>query len=106
MDPIPLSEAVSELRQELKRALDDADDKILLSVKEIELELTLDFSRQQGGGLKLSIPSLIGADANASRSTGRLHRVKLTLNPVFDPQDGEPPATLNLSASESGDGSW
>jgi hypothetical protein len=106
MDPIPLSDAVNELRKELQLALEKADDKLHLRVNEIELELSLDFNRQRGGGLKLSVPSLGGADASAGSTTGRLHRVKLLLSPTLTPEGGGEPGVLNLSAEESDDGEW
>ncbi|WP_335991317.1 trypco2 family protein [Glycomyces sp. MUSA5-2] len=106
MDPIPLSEAVNELRKELKLALEQADDKLHLEVNEVELELSLDFSRQRGGGLKLSVPSLGGAEANAGSTTARLHRVKLLLSPTLAAEDGGQPGVLNLSSEEPDDGKW
>jgi hypothetical protein len=106
MDPIPLSDAVNELREELQQALKQADNRLRLGVKEIELELTLDFSKQQSGGLKLSVASLLGADLSANNTAGHLHRVKLTLNPVMDPPDGGDPGMLNLSAPERVDEPW
>lgn len=100
MNPIPLSEAVSEIREELKRALDAADDRLRLEVNDIELELTLEISRKQGGGVKLSVLDILNLDGGADRNAVQHHRIKLSLSPKVVSGNGAKPRTLNLSAPE------
>jgi hypothetical protein len=78
---IPLSEAIAQLRDELRKAVLERDDQdIIFTPKGIELELgvTLETEAKAGGGFKLLALVDLSAEAKASRSSA--HKVKLILD--------------------------
>ena len=78
---IPLSEAIAQLRDELRKAVLERDDQdIAFTPKGIELELgvTLETEAKAGGGFKLLALVDLSAEAKASRSSA--HKVKLILD--------------------------
>ena len=80
---IPLSEAISQLRDELRKAvLERKGEDIIFVPKQIELELgvTLETEAKAGGGFKFVVD--LSAEAKASRSSA--HKVKLILDVTND----------------------
>jgi hypothetical protein len=78
---IPLSEAIAELRAELRKAvLERNDQDIIFTPKGIELELgvILETEAKAGGGFKLLALVDLSSEATASRSSA--HKVKLILD--------------------------
>ncbi len=80
---IPLSDAIAQLRDELRKAVADAgrtEQNIIFTPKEIELELGVTFEAEAktGGGFKLLALVDLSAEAKASRSSA--HTVKLKLD--------------------------
>lgn len=99
MDPIPLSEAVAEIRRELKEAIAEADDQISLEVQDIELELTLEVTKHQGGGIGLSVLNMFNADGKLGHDKSNHHRIKLSLHPKVKDENGTT-RPVNMSASD------
>jgi hypothetical protein len=78
---IPLSEAIAQLRDELRKAvLERKDQEIIFVPRQIELELgiTLETEAKAGGGFKLLALVDVSAEARAMRSSA--HTVKLILD--------------------------
>lgn len=98
-DEIPLGAAVAAVRRELKIAMAGADKDLGLEVKEIEVELTVEFGRRTGGGGGVNVLGFVQAKADTERTNTHLHRVKLVLSPsVVSETTGEDEA-LRLSAA-------
>jgi hypothetical protein len=79
-----LSDAIAQLRDELRKAVLERDDQDIVFVPtEIELELgvTLEAEAKAGGGFKLLVFVDLSTEARASRSSA--HTVKMRLQ-VFD----------------------
>jgi hypothetical protein len=77
---IPLSEAIAQIRKELRKAvLERGDEDIIFVPKQIELELSVTLETEAKGkaGVKLFVFVDTSAQARASRSSE--HKVKLTL---------------------------
>jgi hypothetical protein len=78
---IPLSDAIAQLREELRKAvLEGHDQDIVFVPKGIELELGVTFGTEAktGGGVKLLAFLDLSAEARASRSSE--HKLKLSLD--------------------------
>jgi hypothetical protein len=78
---VPLSEAIVQLREELRKAVLEGDNQDIIFVPEhIELELGLTFEAEAkvGGGFKFFALVDTSAEAKTSRSSD--HKVKLILN--------------------------
>jgi hypothetical protein len=77
---VPLSEAIDQLRHDLRGAILEGGDKDIVFVpKEIELELVITFATEvkAGGGFKLLAFLDLSTEAKASDS--HQHRIKLKL---------------------------
>lgn len=102
---IPLSDAIAQLRDELRKVvlerkdavLERKDEGIIFVPKQIELELgvTLETEAKTGGGFKLLALVDLSAGAKASRSSA--HKVKLTLEVT----DGDMKPIKVLSADKT-----
>jgi hypothetical protein len=86
---IPLSEAIQQLRGELRQAvLDGSDQDIVFTPDKIEVELAVHFNieAKAGGGFKLLTFLDVSVEGKASRE--RQHSIKLILS-VAD-RNGKP----------------
>lgn len=86
---IPLSQAIQQLREELRQAiLDGKDQDIVFTPDKIEVELAVRFNTEltAQGGFKLLAFLDVSAEGKASRE--RQHSIKLSLS-VAD-RDGKP----------------
>jgi len=89
MKKILLSEAIEQLRDELRKAILEGNDQdIIFTPNTIEIELGVSFSTEEkaGGGLKLLTFINVSAEAKATRESQ--HKIKLSLS-VAD-RDGKP----------------
>src|SRR4051794_28856296 len=78
---VPLSEAIAQLRHELRIAVQEGHDKDIRFVPksiELELEVTFGIEAKAGGGFKLLALLDMSAEAKASRSSA--HKLKLVLD--------------------------
>jgi hypothetical protein len=86
---IPLSDAIQQLRDELRKAiLEGKDQDIIFTPNGIDIELGVSFSAEAkaGGGFKLLAFLDLSAEAKANRESQ--HKIKLSLS-VVD-KDGQP----------------
>jgi len=89
MQKIPLSEAIEQLRDELRTAiLEGKDQDIIFTPNAIDIELVVSFSAEDkaGGGFKLLTFIDLSAEAKATRASQ--HKIKLSLS-VAD-KEGKP----------------
>jgi Trypsin-co-occurring domain 2 len=78
---IRLADAISELRAEISRAMQEGEGKeVRFTAKTIEVELSLDFNwaAEASGGVSKWIP-LVDLAAKGSGSEKTLHKIKLAL---------------------------
>lgn len=85
---IPLGQALSELRTELKRAMAGADDELKLELTEVQVDLSLErtvgVSAEVGG----SLWRVVTAKGAGERSRTKIHTISLTLAPRVVAADG------------------
>jgi len=89
MKKIPLSEAIEQLRDELRKAILEGNDQdIIFTPNTIDIELGVSFSTEAkaGGGLKLLTFIDVSGEAKAARESQ--HKIKLSLS-VAD-KEGKP----------------
>ena len=88
---IPIALAIQSLRQELSQAIAEGDGKDLrFELGPVELEFQVEVAWEASGsagakaGINFGIVSLgeASAETEATRSKGKTHTIKLTLNPV------------------------
>ncbi|MFI5803819.1 trypco2 family protein [Streptomyces sp. NPDC051561] len=80
-DGIELADAVESVRNQLLAASARAAGKdITFTVGDIQMEFTVELRKEVKGGLKVKA-WVVEAGADAARSTGRTHKVSLTLKP-------------------------
>ncbi|MET9921290.1 trypco2 family protein [Streptomyces sp. NPDC059605] len=81
LDGIELADAVESIRNQLVDAAGRATDRPLaFEVGDIQMEFTLELRKEIKGGGKVKA-WVVEAGADASRATGRTHRVAFTLKP-------------------------
>ncbi|GAA1660376.1 hypothetical protein GCM10009830_01800 [Glycomyces endophyticus] len=80
---LPLSEALAHLRDELRDARLRADPELRLNISSIELELALEVHASAGAEAGASVWKVITAKAAADRSSDRVHRLHLTIEPAY-----------------------
>jgi hypothetical protein len=81
MRQIPLTDAIQQLRDELRDAiLEGKDNDIVFTPNEIEIELALRFSAEEkvGGGFKLLTFLDLSAEGTATQESK--HKIKLSLS--------------------------
>lgn len=102
---VPIALAIQSLRQELSQALKEGQGQELrFELGPVELEFQVEVSWDVGGkaagkgGINFSIISLgeASAEVEAKRSQGKIHTIKLTLNPKTS--DG---SNVRVSASDA-----
>jgi hypothetical protein len=80
-DGIELADAVESVRNQLLAASARAVGKeITFTVGDIHMEFTVELRKEVKGGLKVKA-WVVEAGADAGRSTGKTHKVSLTLKP-------------------------
>ena len=89
MTQVPLSEAIQQLRDELREAIiEGADKDIVFTPNSIDIELSVSFRAEAkaGGGFKL----LAFLDLSAEGSTGRESQHKINISLAVADRNGEP----------------
>lgn len=82
---IGLAELVEQVKQELLSAAPgQTKDAPVLFVNSVELELQVTVKRGGTGGVKVNVVSVGGAEIGGNISRDDLHKVKVTLSPLFD----------------------
>ncbi|MGW7417731.1 trypco2 family protein [Streptomyces sp. NPDC054863] len=80
-DGIELADAVESVRNQLMTAAArSAGKEITFTVGDIQMEFTVELRKEIKGGAKVKA-WVVEAGADAARSTGRTHKVALTLKP-------------------------
>lgn len=83
-DGLPLSQALSSLRQELYQAVDDAQtENLRFKVEAIEVELQVVATRSAGGSAGIGLWQVVQLGGKLDREHAATHRVKLTLLPTL-----------------------
>jgi len=86
---ISLSEAIRQLREELRKAvLDGMDEDILFTPNAIEIELSVSFSAEAKAGAGVKMMTFIDLSAEAKTAQQSQHKIKLSLS-VTD-KNGKP----------------
>ncbi|MGA4997208.1 trypco2 family protein [Streptomyces arboris] len=82
LDGIELADAVESIRNQLVEAAARATDRPLaFVVGDIQMEFTLELRKEAKAGGKVKA-WVVEAGADASRATGRTHKVSFTLRPL------------------------
>jgi len=81
MANLPLSQALSDLRDELRVAKLSADPNLKLKITSIQLDLTLEAQTSASGEVKASFWSVVTSTAGAEHSRARTHQLSLTIEP-------------------------
>jgi hypothetical protein len=90
MANLPLSQALSDLRNELRDAKLSADPNLKLKITSIQLDLTLEVDTKTSGEVKGSIWSVVTGKADAEHAHGRTHQISLTIEPREIDDQGNP----------------
>ncbi|MFE4328169.1 trypco2 family protein [Streptomyces sp. NPDC056831] len=89
MDGIELADAVESIRNRLIDAADRGTGRpVAFEVGDIQMDFTLELRKETKGGAKVKA-RVVGAGADASRTTGRTHKAASALKPR-DATTGEP----------------
>lgn len=106
--PIPISDGIAALRDQLHMAIKDApDDGVKFEIQTIDLEMqvvaTTAGSGEVNGGVEWKLLGFkIGGKASASYSYAGAHKVKLSLKPVIKNPDGTS-STVEVAADSPKD---
>jgi hypothetical protein len=90
MANLPLSKALSDLRDELRDAQLSADPKLKLKITSIQLDLSLEVETRAGGEASASFWSVVTGKASAEHGRGRTHQLSLTIEPKEIDDEGNP----------------
>jgi Trypsin-co-occurring domain 2 len=75
---IPLSAAIDQLRDELRKAILEGKEKdIVFTPKNIELELAVTFAAEVEGGAGFKLLALLDLSTKAKASDSQSHKIKL-----------------------------
>ena len=88
MANIPLSQALSDLRNELRDAKLSEDPKLKLKITTIQLDLELQAETKAGAEVKASVWSVVTGKVSGERGQTRAHRLSLTIEPKEIDDDG------------------
>ncbi|PRY59857.1 trypco2 family protein [Glycomyces artemisiae] len=99
----PLSDALAQLRDELRKAQLQADPVLRLKVASIQLDLDMEFTEKIEGGVSVNVWSVLSGKAAADRSEARGHRLSLTIEPTFIDDSGDS-GDLHVSTPPIADG--
>ena len=82
---IGLAELIEQVKRELlSTAPGQTKDAPVLFVNSVELELQVTVKREGKGGVKVNVVSVGGAELGGTVSRDDVHKVKVTLSPLFD----------------------
>ncbi|MBD2233719.1 trypco2 family protein [Phormidium tenue] len=82
---IGLAELVEQIKQELlSTAPGQTNDAPILFVNSVELELQVVVKRGGAGGVKVNVIPVGGVEIGGTISRDDVHKVKVTLSPLFD----------------------
>ena len=77
---VPLAKALEQLRDELRKAILDSQDKeIVFTPTEIELELGITFSAETKAGAGFKILTLLDVSGEGKASRESQHKIRLSL---------------------------
>src|ERR1044071_444267 len=85
---VPLAVALTSLRAELREATDAANPSLAPEVPEIELELTVQVSRDPSGSAGMNLWSVVAEKGNPKENKAELHRLRIVLKPVSRDSQG------------------
>jgi hypothetical protein len=88
MANLPLSQALSDLRNELRDAKLSADPNLKLKITSIQLDLTLEVDTKAGAEASVSFWSVVTGKASVEHAHGRTHQLSLTIEPKEIDVDG------------------
>jgi hypothetical protein len=99
MTSLPLSKALSQLRNELRDAQLSSDPNLKLNVSAIQLDLAIEAETKIEAGVEVSVWSVLTGKARAEHGSMHTHRLSLTIEPkeldsegnVGDLRVGSPP---------------
>jgi hypothetical protein len=89
MANLPLSQALSDLRDELRDAKLSADPHLRLKITSIQLDLSLEAETKASGEVRGSIWSVVTGKAGAEHARGRTPQLSLTIEPEEVDEDGD-----------------
>lgn len=81
MASLSLSQALSELRDELRDAKLSADPSLKLTITSIQLDLVLEVETRGSAEVKGSVWSVVTGKVGAERGQARTHQLSLTIEP-------------------------
>ncbi|MGW0834344.1 trypco2 family protein [Streptomyces prunicolor] len=82
MAEVPLAEAITKLRRELRQAMDDGDGEPLkFELDSVVLELEVGITTTGGADAKVGLWSVVTLGSSVERERGSLHKLTLTLSP-------------------------
>jgi len=82
MAEVPLAEAITKLREELRQAMDDGDGESLkFELDSVALELEVGVTTTGGADAKAGLWSVVTLGSSVERSRGSVHKLTLTLTP-------------------------
>ncbi|WP_025272332.1 trypco2 family protein [Haloglycomyces albus] len=99
MNDASLSGAINSLRNELNEAAKGRDDQLPLFIREVELELSLQYDSESSAGGGLNLWSVVSAKANEKDSSTAAHRVRIVIDPQAHNDHGTP-ERLRLSGDD------
>jgi hypothetical protein len=85
---LPLSKALSQLRDELRDARLHADPEMQLKISTIQLDLSLEVASVIKGGVEATVWSVLTGNAAVERGKTQVHRLSLTIEPTMIDADG------------------
>jgi hypothetical protein len=88
MANLPLSQALADLRNELRDAKLQADPNLKLKITAIQLDLAVEIQSKVEGEVKASVWSVVTGKIGSMRSRGRTHQLSLTIEPKEIDADG------------------
>jgi hypothetical protein len=90
MANLPLSQALADLRNELRDAKLQEDSKLKLKITAIQLDLAVEIQSKVEGEVKASVWSVVTGKIGGMRTRGRTHQLSLTIEPKeIDDQGNE-----------------
>lgn len=83
--PIGLAELIQQVKQDLLSEVPGkSKDAPILFVSSVEVEVQVTVKREGKAGVKVNVVSIGGAEAGGGISRDDVHKVKVTLSPLFD----------------------
>lgn len=83
--PVGLAELIQQVKQELLSTVSgDKNDVPFLFVSSIEVEAQVTVKREGRAGIKIDVVAVGGGELGGGISRDDVHKVKVTLSPLFD----------------------